>query len=149
MDDCALGLAALNEPDLQELASCLSTAAKAFGLTIRTNISKFQFDQESGRRRTTFWMGHLQIIIYLHLLISLQKTEVLLQPAPVLAPPQPNIEIEGTKLDNVECFQHLGSTVTSTCSMDKEVPGRLAIAGASFVRLWTRVWGKRGITVCT
>ena len=30
-----------------------------------TNNSKFQFDQESGRRRTTLWMCHLQIIIYL------------------------------------------------------------------------------------
>ena len=29
----------------------------------KTNISKFQFDQESGRRRTTLWMSYLQIII--------------------------------------------------------------------------------------
>lgn len=31
-EDCSL--AALNEPNLQELASCLSTAANAIGLTI-------------------------------------------------------------------------------------------------------------------
>ena len=31
----------------------------------KTSISKFQFDQESGRRRTTLWMCYLQIIIYL------------------------------------------------------------------------------------
>ena len=30
----------------------------------KTNISKFQFNQESGRRRTTLWMCYLQIIIY-------------------------------------------------------------------------------------
>ena len=30
-----------------------------------TEISKFQFDQELGRRRTTLWMCYLQIIIYL------------------------------------------------------------------------------------
>ena len=30
-----------------------------------SNISKFQFDQESGRRRTTKWMCYLQIVIYL------------------------------------------------------------------------------------
>ena len=29
----------------------------------KTSISKFQFDQESGRRRTTLWMYYLQIII--------------------------------------------------------------------------------------
>ena len=36
-----------------------------FPLSSKTNISKFQFDQESGRRRTTMWMCYLQIIIYL------------------------------------------------------------------------------------
>ena len=30
----------------------------------KTNISKFQFNQESRRRRTTLWMFYLQIIIY-------------------------------------------------------------------------------------
>ena len=37
------------------------------GLTLssKTNISKFQFDQESGRRRTTMWICYLQIVIYL------------------------------------------------------------------------------------
>ena len=98
-DDCAL--VAVNEPDLQELASCLSEAAKAFGLTI-----------------------------------SLRKTEVMLQPAPGLTPPpEPSIVIEGTKLNNVECFTYLGSTLTSTGSMDREVSNRLAKAGASFGRL--------------
>ena len=36
-----------------------------FPLSSETSISKFQFDQESGRRRTTLWMCYLQIIIYL------------------------------------------------------------------------------------
>ena len=36
-----------------------------FPLSSKTNISKFQFDQESGRRRTTMWMCFLQIVIYL------------------------------------------------------------------------------------
>ena len=36
-----------------------------FPLSSKTNISKFQFDQESGRRRNTLWMCYLQIIIYL------------------------------------------------------------------------------------
>lgn len=111
-DDCAL--AALNEPDLQELATCLAEAAKAFGLTI-----------------------------------SLQKTEVMLQPAPGLAPPEPQIEIEGTTLNNVESFTYLGSCLTSNCSMDKEVSNRLSKAGASFGRLWPRVWSVRGIKLPT
>ena len=35
-----------------------------FPLSSKTNISKFQFEQESGRRRTTLWMYYLQSIIY-------------------------------------------------------------------------------------
>ena len=31
----------------------------------KTNIFKFQFNQESGRRRTTLWMCYPQIFIYL------------------------------------------------------------------------------------
>ena len=39
----------------------------------KTNISKFQFAQESGRRRTTLWMCYLQIIIhvFIYLVIKL------------------------------------------------------------------------------
>ena len=36
-----------------------------FPLSSKTNISKFQFHQESGRRRTTMWLCcYLQIVIY-------------------------------------------------------------------------------------
>ena len=35
-----------------------------FPLSLKTNIFKFHFDQESGRRRTTMWMCYLQIVIY-------------------------------------------------------------------------------------
>ena len=37
----------------------------SFPLSPKTNISKFQFDQESGRQRTTMWMWYLQIVIYI------------------------------------------------------------------------------------
>ena len=36
-----------------------------FPLSSKTNISKFQFDQEAGRQRTTMWMCYLKIVIYL------------------------------------------------------------------------------------
>ncbi|KAI8516990.1 hypothetical protein Bbelb_055710 [Branchiostoma belcheri] len=90
-DDCAL--AVLSEPDLQELASCLSTAR--------------------------------------------------------LSLPAPHIVIEGTELNNVESFTYLGSTLTSSCSMDNKVSNRIAKTGASFGRLWTRLWGERGIRLQT
>ena len=42
-----------------------SSGYSGFPPSSKTSISKFQFDQESGRRRTTLWMCYLQIIIYL------------------------------------------------------------------------------------
>ena len=39
-----------------------------FPLSSKTNISKFQFDQEPGRRRTIMWMCYLEIIIYLFII---------------------------------------------------------------------------------
>ena len=36
----------------------------SFPLSSKTNISKFQFDQESGRWGTTMWMCYLQIVTY-------------------------------------------------------------------------------------
>ena len=46
------------------------SAYSGFPLSSKTNISKFQFDQESGRRRTTLWMCYLQIFIYLIIYIT-------------------------------------------------------------------------------
>ena len=51
-------------PLLREVFSGYS----GFPLSSKTNICKFQFDQESGRPRTTLWMCYLQIIIYLFIL---------------------------------------------------------------------------------
>ena len=42
-----------------------------FPLTSKTNISKFQFDQKSGRRRTTLWMCYLQNFIIIIILLLL------------------------------------------------------------------------------
>ena len=40
-----------------------------FPLSSKTNISKFQFDQEPGRRRTTLWICYLQIFIIIIIII--------------------------------------------------------------------------------
>ena len=39
------------------------SAYSGFPLSSKTSVSKFQFDQESGRRRPTLWMCYLQIIV--------------------------------------------------------------------------------------
>ena len=43
--------------------SGFSPGTPVFPLSSKTNISKFQFDKESSRRRTILWMYYLQIII--------------------------------------------------------------------------------------
>ena len=47
-----------------------------FPLSSKTNISKFQFDQESGKRRTTMWMCYLQIVIYLFILFIFRNWQL-------------------------------------------------------------------------
>jgi len=47
-----------------------------FPLSPKTNISKFQFNQESGRRRTTSWMCYLQIIIHYSFSCMTKETAV-------------------------------------------------------------------------
>ena len=53
-----------------------------FPLSSKTNISKFQFDQEEGRRRTTMWMSYLQIIIYLFICLYTRDPERLCKQIP-------------------------------------------------------------------
>ena len=50
----------------------------SFPLSSKTNISKFQFDQESGRPRTILWMCYLQIIIIIIIIILNFKKHSLL-----------------------------------------------------------------------
>ena len=54
------------------------SGSSGFPLSTKTHISKFQFDHESGRRRTTLWMCYLKIIIYLFILLQGMTRTVLL-----------------------------------------------------------------------
>ena len=49
----------------------------SFPLSSKTNISKFQFDQESGRPRTILWMCYLQIIIIIIIILHFKKHSLL------------------------------------------------------------------------
>ena len=83
------------------------------------------------------------------LTISIKKTEVLCQSAPLMSKPTPTITIDGTKLNVVDEFCYLGSCLSSDGSLDKEIARRISKASSSFGRLWTRVWGVRGIKQAT
>ena len=70
-----------NRVDAEPLCGCASATSKLLLLLLlllliflsssKTNIFKFQFNQESDRRRTTLWMCYLQIIIYLFIYLSI------------------------------------------------------------------------------
>ena len=80
------------------------------------------------------------------LTISIPKTEVMFQPAPGEPHSEPHISIDGQKLANTDKFPYLGSTMSNTATIDDEVSLRLARASASFGRLSSRVWKRRGLS---
>ncbi len=71
------------------------------------------------------------------------------QPAPGKAYIEPNIIINGQRLNEVEKFTYLGSTLSKNVVIDDEVNARLAKASAVFGRLTKSVWKRRGITIET
>ena len=80
------------------------------------------------------------------LTISIKKTEVLHQPAPGNTYVEPNILINGQKLNAVDKFTYLGSTLSRQVTIDDEVSARLSKASAAFGRLRKNVWDRQGIT---
>ena len=71
---CGLSLLLVLSPCAERFFSGCS----GIPLSTKTSISKFQFNQESGRRRTSMWMCYLQIVIYLFILFIIYLIVVLL-----------------------------------------------------------------------
>ncbi|KAL8568596.1 hypothetical protein ACOMHN_006257 [Nucella lapillus] len=61
----------------------------------------------------------------------------------------PEIKIDGKVLNNVDSFTYLGSSLSSSNSLDKEISNRIAKASASYGRLHKRVWNERGLKLET
>ena len=79
------------------------------------------------------------------LTISTKKTEVLHQPAPGKPYVEPNILINGQKINAVNRFTYLGSTLSQDATIDHEVNLRISKASSTFGRLYDSVWNRRGI----
>ena len=83
------------------------------------------------------------------LTISTKKTEVLHQPAPGNVYLEPNITVKGQRLQAVEHFTYLGSTLSRSANIDAEVNNRISKASSAFGRLRKTVWERRGIRQST
>ena len=83
------------------------------------------------------------------LTISTKKTEVVHQPAPGKPYSEPTITVNGQKLQVVDKFTYLGSTLSRAVHIDDEVTARAAKASVAFGRLRTNVWERNGIRLDT
>ena len=81
--------------------------------------------------------------------VSLKKTEVLSQPAPLKEYCLPHITIGETVLKTVHQFTYLKCTITSDTKIDREVENRLAKSNSAFGRLFNRVWKNKHLKKST
>ena len=79
------------------------------------------------------------------LTISIKKTEVVYQPAPGKPYKEPAITVKGQRLQVVDKFIYLGSTLLRVVHIDDEVNARIAKASAAFGQLCGSVWDRSGI----
>ena len=79
------------------------------------------------------------------LTISTKKTEVVHQPAPGKLYIEPTTTVNRQKLQVVDKFTYLGSTLSRAVHIDDEVTARTAKANVAFGRLHTNVWERNGI----
>ena len=83
------------------------------------------------------------------LTISTKKTEVVHQPAHGKPYSEPTITVNGQKLQIVDKFAYLGSTLSRAVHIDDEFTARTAKASVAFGRLRTNVWERNGIRLDT
>ena len=80
--------------------------------------------------------------------VNIQKTEVMSQ-LTTPTPSPPSFHINGVPLETVDHFTYLGSTLSSSCSLDTEIHTRINKASSSFGRLRSRVFENRNLKVST
>jgi len=81
--------------------------------------------------------------------ISTKKTEVMYQPATGKQYVEPSITVKGHKLEVVDKFTCLGSTLSRVVNIDDEPNNRIAKASTVFGKLRFSVWKRKDITLST
>ena len=80
---------------------------------------------------------------------SASKRQVVYQPAPRKPYKEPTITVKGKRLQVVDKFTYLGSTLSGVVHIDDEVSARAAKASAAFGRLCGSIWDQSGIRLDT
>ena len=80
-----------------------------------------------------------------NLVISVKKTVILTQEGTA----QAHIELDNKELEAVDKFCYLGSTITSTTSLDDEINARIGKAATTFGRLTKRAWENKRLKIKT
>ena len=83
------------------------------------------------------------------LIINAQKTEVMFQPASEKSYHKPHILMKGQRLQEVDNFNYLGSTLSRRTYIDDEIKNRIPKASSAFGKLRKKVWERRGISQST
>ena len=83
------------------------------------------------------------------LTISIKKTEIVYQTAPGKPCKEPTITVKGQRLQVVDKFTYLGSTLSRVVYIDDEVNARISKASAAFGRLGGNIWDRSGIRLDT
>ena len=83
------------------------------------------------------------------LTISIKKTNAMFTPAFGQPYTEPNILVQGKRLEVVDSFVYLGSTISKDGTLDAEIHQRIAKASVAFGKLEKRVWSDHGITIKT
>lgn len=82
--------------------------------------------------------------------INTAKTQILYQPSPTTTSLiQPNIQLDGVTLQNVDHFPYLGSHLSSNAVIDDEIQHRIKCASTSFGRLRKRVFQNKDLRADT
>ena len=79
------------------------------------------------------------------LTINIKKTEVVHQPAPGKPYKEPTIPVKGRRLQVIDKFIYLGSTLSRVVHIDDEVNARIAKSSAAFGRLHGSIRDRSGI----
>ena len=101
------------------------------------------------RKCKKVWIKYLIHVTAMISQSASKKTEVVYQPAPGKPYKEPTITVKGQRLQVVDKFTYLGSTLSRVVHIDDEVNTKIAKASAAFGRLRRNILDRSGIRLDT